>query len=217
MICETVRSQLAMLLYGELSFDDEGLVEEHLESCVECRAALEREQELHAAFDRAALEPPSSLLNECRAELLERLDAEPIPSHAVSASPHGWWDRLVDALTLAPSAGWLRPAAAMALLAAGFFGARLAPSGFGFMGASMIDPGTSRVRSIEPGADGQVQIVVDETRQRVISGRTDDQNIRALLQAATKDPSEGVRVETVDVLKSHAQTADVRDMLVYSL
>ena len=41
-----------MLLYGELSFDEEETVDAHLEGCAECRAALERERALHAAFDR---------------------------------------------------------------------------------------------------------------------------------------------------------------------
>ena len=41
--CDAVRDQFAMLLYGELSFDEEGHVEEHLETCAECQAALEHD------------------------------------------------------------------------------------------------------------------------------------------------------------------------------
>ncbi len=43
--------QFALLLYGELSFDEEERVDAHLDGCAECRAALEREKSLHAAFD----------------------------------------------------------------------------------------------------------------------------------------------------------------------
>ena len=60
--CEKVREQLSMLLYGELSFDEEGAVDTHLESCAECRAALERERDLHAAFDQVEIEPSASVV-----------------------------------------------------------------------------------------------------------------------------------------------------------
>src|SRR5229473_2937789 len=67
-------------------------------------------------------------------------------------------------------------------------------------------------------AGGRVQIVLDETRQRVVSGRLDDVEIRALLLAAAKDPSDpGLRAETVNILNTGAQSADVRDALIYAL
>ena len=64
--CLAVRDQLALLLYGELSFDEEERVESHMEHCPECRAALQLEKELHAAFDNVAVEPSPALLRECR-------------------------------------------------------------------------------------------------------------------------------------------------------
>ena len=113
--CGAVRRQLALLLYGELSFDEEELVESHLAGCAECRAALEREQELHAAFQDAAVEPPATLLRECREDLEERLRDEPAPPLPARKA---WWDRWLDALTLGAPAGrgmgWLRPAGALA-------------------------------------------------------------------------------------------------------
>jgi plasmid stability protein len=60
--------------------------------------------------------------------------------------------------------------------------------------------------------------VLDETRQRVVSGRLDDQNIRVLLLSAAKDASNpGLRYETVGILNDRAQAAEVRDILVYAL
>jgi len=203
-------------LYGELSFDEEGQVEEHLEACAECRVALEREKTLHAAFDQAAIEPPAALLWQCRENLEERLLAEPVTQRPIAKS---WWDRVVESVTFAPSTGWLKPVGALTLVALGFGAARLAPSqggAFGFM--SMTDPGASRVRYIEPGADGRVQIVLDETRQRVVQGGLDNPTVLALLLAAAKDPSDaGLRGETVEILNSRAQTADVRDALIHAL
>jgi hypothetical protein len=84
--------------------------------------------------------------------------------------------------------------------------------------ASVAEPITSRVRYVEPGAPGQVQIVVDETRQRVLSGRVDDQAIQRLLLTAAKDSSDpGLRVESVDLLKNRSQSTEVRQALLYAV
>jgi hypothetical protein len=214
--CEKIRMQFALLLYGELSFDEEGTVDEHLEGCAECRAALGRERELHAAIDRVEVEPAASILWEARRNLQERIAAEHVP-----LSSRGWWDRLVDVIMLRPShaAGWLKPIGAMALLTIGFLAARMAPDwGLGMVGMSLAAPGAQRVRSVEPAANGGIQIVLDETRQRTVSGGLDDQNIRVLLLSAAKDPSDpGLRYETVGILNDRAQTAEVRDTLIYAL
>jgi hypothetical protein len=215
--CEKVRTQLAMLLYGELSFDEEEAVDRHLENCAECRTALEHQRHLHLAFDQVEVEPPASLLWESR-QRLQRSIAE---AHAPAASRRGWWDQLVDSLTLHPASngGWLKTAGALALLTIGFLGARVAPNlGPQIVGMSLADPGAQRVRSVEPAANGGIQIVLDETRQRVVSGQLDDQNIQVLLLSAAKDPSDpGLRYETVGILNDRAQTSEVRDTLIYAL
>ncbi len=205
--CAAVKESFALYLYGELSFDDEGCVESHLDGCAECRAAFDRQKALHAALDDGAIEPAPSLLSECREDLRARLCEEetmPRPPHA------GWWRPLW------PASGWLRPAGGLTLLAIGFFAARMTPQVYQAVGFS--EPAASRVRNVEPASGGRVQIVLDETRQRVVSGRLDDVEIRALLLAAAKDPSDpGLRAETVNILNTRAQSADVRDALVYAL
>lgn len=213
--CEVVRRQLSMLLYGELSFDEEEAVEAHLESCTECRRALEREQNLHAAFDQAEIEPAASALWDSRQILQARIAAE----QAASRRP-GWWDQFVDALTLRLPSGspaWMKTAGALALVTLGFFAARVTP-GMGIVGMSLATPDAQRVRSVEPAANGGVQIVLDETRHRVVSGNLDDQNIRVLLLSAAKDASDpGLRYETVGILNDRAQADEVRDTLIYAL
>ena len=97
--CTEVREQLAMMLYGELSFDEEEIVETHLDTCAECRVALRRQRELHVAFDRLQVEPPPSLLRECRAALGSQLGA---PAQPAAQSREGWWDKLVNLLTGPP-------------------------------------------------------------------------------------------------------------------
>jgi hypothetical protein len=224
MSCAAAREQFALLLYGELSFDDEERVECHLDACAECRTALESEKAVHATFDGIEITPAPSLLRECREDLRARLmeeRASPRPARGLAS--WSWWDRFVDGITLRPSAGLMRPAGALTLIALGFVAARMLPvinlgerSAFGSM--SLAEPGASRVRYVEPASDGRVQIVLDETRQRIVSGRLDDQQIRGLLLTAAKDPTDpGLRAETVDILNASAQSADVRDALVYAL
>lgn len=212
--CEQARAHFALFVYGELSFDEEERVESHLDGCLECRAELDRHKALHQAFDAFAVEPPASLLRACRADLSAALRRAPAQEGPFRLS---WWDRMTDYLTASPGAGpILRPAGAIALLLAGFFGARLMPT----LGESLA-PGSSqasitRVSDVEPQNDGSVRIVLDETRQRTVTGSLDDQRVRNLLLDAVRDPNNpGLRADSVDLLTRRAQSADIRGALVY--
>ena len=216
MTCEDVRRSIPLLQYGEISFDAEELVHAHLEECAACRAEFERERKLHALLDERELDVSPFQLRGSRDELAAAIQAE---RHG--AGRFAWWRELKSAFGATSWVpGFAKPAGALALIALGFFGARLTPlgTGVGMQAAALVDPSNARVRYVEPGPQGKIQLVVDETRQRVISGRIDDSEIRALLLAAAKDPSDpGLRVESVDVLKSHTGADDVRTALVYSL
>ncbi len=209
MNCENVRKALPLLLYGELSFEDEERVEAHLDGCEACRAEQAREKALHRLLDDRELEPSLFELRDARMHLTAALGHE--------RKRGGWWERLTAHFGI-PSL--LKPAGALALLATGFFGGRMIPSGMlpGIESAGMFDPSSARVRYVEPGQGGQVQIVVDETRQRVLSGRLDDARIRGLLLSAVKDPSDpGLRVESVNLLKGRSEDDDVRGALISAL
>jgi hypothetical protein len=219
--CADVKDFFALDLYGELSFDEEERVESHLDACTDCRKALERQREVQMALDNIGIEPAPSLLRSCREDLHYRLVEE-----ENAPAKHGWWDQFTDALTgrsgSGSGLGWMKPAGALTLVALGFGVAQLVPPGvFGnggtFSQAGMIEP-SSRVRYVEPASDGRVQIVLDETRQRVVSGALNDQKIRVLLLSAAKDPSDpGLRAETVEILNPSAQSSDVRDALIWEM
>jgi HEAT repeats/Putative zinc-finger len=219
--CAAMRDFFALYLYGELSFDEEERVESHLDGCVPCRKALERQREVQAALDNIAIEPAPSLLRSCREELHMRLAEEEQSGSKQPGLQQGWWEQLTDAVTGRSGSGWLRPAGALTLLVLGFGAARLVPPGaFNFGGSSqmgLVEP-ASRVRYVEPASDGHVQIVVDETSQHVFSGALDDQKIQGLLLSAAKDPSDpGLRAETFEILTASAHSSEVRAALVYAL
>src|SRR5580698_8462955 len=98
--CADARMLFSMLLYGELSFDEEERVDTHLDTCAECKTALEREKSLHAAFDGIAVEPAASLLRDCRMDLAAAVHFEtnPLPARANLKEPSGWWHRFVHSL-----------------------------------------------------------------------------------------------------------------------
>jgi hypothetical protein len=180
---------------------------------------LDRERELSAAFDQVAVEPSPTLLRACREDLAARIEMEQAPAVSVAREPeavHGWWDKFVDFITM--PAAMMRPAGAVALLAVGFLGARMAPGVLPGVGmASLADLSSARIRSVQPAADGTVHIVLDETRQREIDGQLGDAEVRALLLAATKDPVDGLRGDIVALLTKDAKAADVRNALVYTI
>ncbi len=212
MNCEDVRKSIPLMLYGELDFNAEEHLETHLDGCPACRQELERERTLHRALDMREIEPGPFELRKSRERLSAALDLE--------RAPHsGWdWSRLARYFSMP---ALLKPAGALALLAAGFFGGRMVPSGMlpgAFQQSAVFDPNLARVRYVEPRPGGNIQIVLDETRQRVVSGRLDDAAIRTMLLSAVQDPSDpGLRVESVDLLKSRGQDDEVRSALVSAL
>jgi hypothetical protein len=66
-----------------------------------------------------------------------------------------------------------------------------------------------------------VRIVLDETRQRTVSGHMEDATIRALLLAAMRDPNDpGLRANTVAILGTQTDPEmanDVRNALVFAV
>ena len=215
MDCAGVREQLSLLLYGELSFDQEERIESHLDHCPDCRAALAREKALHAAFDNLEITPSPSLAHDCREDFLAVLLNEEAPPAPV---PQGWWEKFTDAITLRPAGAFGVVSIGIVL---GFAAAQMLPvlsSNGAFQSMGLGDARSSRVRYVEPASEGRVQIVLDETRQRIVSGRINEAPIRALLLTAAKDPSDpGLRAETIDILNTNAQAPDVRGALIFAV
>lgn len=225
MNCERAKSELPLLLYGELSFDDEERLQTHLDSCETCREELKKEKAVFRLMDAGGEELPASLLSECRQELVQRIAASPV-------APPTLWERVTnffEGMRLAP-ARILRPAGAIALVAVGFVSGRFASNpaqsagGYVESRVPMLVSGSAtpavaaRVRQVDTGADGQLQIIIDETRQRIVTGHANDAAIRRLLLAAATDSADpGVRVETVEILRNSGPSDETRKALVFAL
>jgi HEAT repeats len=121
-----------------------------------------------------------------------------------------------------PLAGSAQPIGALALVAVGFFSARLTTMRDGNLTANLAsmagEPISSTIRSVQPDASGHVKIALDETRRRLVTGSLSDGNIERLMLAAARDAgNDGLRVESIEILKGHATSADVRDALLTAL
>ena len=119
MTCEQIQAELALYLYGELSFDAEETIERHVEQCATCKRELEKERVLHAAVDRLQLEPPPALLAQSRRALFNQLDSQ----SRAHRSHVSWFNRLSQLFIV--SAAWWKPVGAVALLVIGFAGGYL--------------------------------------------------------------------------------------------
>ncbi len=212
MSCEQVRTRLSLYLYGELSFDEEEALEQHLDVCEDCRRALDSEKNWHSAVNLQEAEPAPELLVDCRKRLEHRLAVE--SGSLKPASRWAWLRRF-------GSSAYLRPAGALALLAVGFMAARITmpqQPGMYHPGASPAGPVATRVRWVQPDPSGGVKITLDETRQHTLSGNLENEAIQRLLVSAVRDSSDpGLRVDSVNILTPHAESAEVRRVLLRAL
>jgi len=217
--CESVQKNLSLFVYGELNFEEEEKVQKHLEGCTPCQDELARVNAMHHTLDLAESAVPDGLVVACRRGLRQSLTtAASAPKKPSLLAQLSDW---MESVRFLPLGGW-KPAGALALIALSFVGGRMSGVRLAGIpaatGEQSVVPTASRVRYVESGAAGNVQIALDETRQRVVSGSLEDPEIRQLLLAAAKDPTDpGLRVESVEVLCSRSQEAEIRDALLFAL
>jgi anti-sigma factor RsiW len=218
MNCESVTKLIPLYFYGELPPEEEDRVEQHLDACAACGREAELQRAVAVALDRRAIEPSAALLAECRHDLMRAVYRDEAP--AVLPAPATPWGHFRSgfAALFPPLFRWPVPLGAAALVALGFFSARLTmhvPAGP--LTAASLAPENiiSSVRSVRPVSSGEVQIVLDETRRRVVSGQLNDSKIQRLMLAAAHDENNpGVRVESVDILKSLSESSEIRGLLL---
>lgn len=217
MTCQQVQMKLSLYLYGELDFSQEEDFEHHLSECALCQRALAREKSWHTALNAERTDVPLALLAECRSELRTRMSS-------VAKKPGTSWFHWLESLGFSGTRWSLRIAVASFLVLAGFSAGRwMDRNGLARWTTgestemSLIDPSQTRVRDIQMGQNDRVRILFDQVRPREIIGRVEDADVRQLLLAAMKDPTDpGIRVDSLEMLKDD-DSSDVRDALLYSV
>jgi hypothetical protein len=216
MTCEETIREIPLYCYGEVSAEVEESVESHLDGCAECRVELARQRAFMEAIDSRPPIADAGLLAECRASLRVQLaqESESIAGRTpVFRAWSGWFTSLRDFSRM--HIPFRVPVGAMALIALGFFGARFTPEQFGGLSASSGGPMFSNVRSIESDAAGNVQIAVDEVRRHMVKGNPRDPHVQELLLSAVREESNpGLRVESIGMLQSSADSQAVRGALL---
>lgn len=216
-VCDDIRRLMPLALYGELSFEEEDRLEAHLAACEACQMAMARQAELHAAIDTEEEVPAAALLHQCRQNLHREI-------RQLAPAPSGW-RRFLPADLLSPLRVLAKPAAAMALILVGFGLARVTAPAKNVTDAAAFsstgngsEPIAVQVRDVEPVAAGQIRIVIQESRQRALSGTIQDAAIRQLLLAASRDASDaGTRLGSIDILKTQPESPDIRQVLLTAL
>jgi hypothetical protein len=220
MTCPQVQTNLSLYLYGELDFAEEEAVEQHLTECAVCKRALEREKAWHSMVNAEQVAVPLEFLSACRNELKAALPSSRVEKNDQGSSWGQWGRQLGFSL----SAWSARTAVASFLVLAGFTAGRWIDrhglpgglSGIGGAEAGLFDPSTAHIRDIQPSSDNRVRIVFDQVHEREITGGMDDEGVRRLLIAASKDPADpGIRVDSVEILNNQKGN-DVRDALIYA-
>lgn len=220
MNCEWVKSQIPLYLYNELDDFERVEIEQHVERCAGCAAALESERRLHQALSaRPRLSVDPNVLAACRLRLSESLEAEPRRG--------AWWRPLAASL-----AGFhlsLRPTLAALLLVFGFVGGwtlssyreRISDKLPATLRSSIADvnlANVSNISAIRPEANGHLLIEFDTTRHATLRGAPDDPRIEQLLVVAARNYSNaGVRLDSIDLLKNRANDQAIREALVAAL
>lgn len=220
------REWLPVFAYGDLEGNDKESMQQHLETCADCRTELEQIAKLHGSlYQLPRVSVTEELLQESRQELRAALRIE--------RTKLSFWDRVREGLTsTVPQYRVALGAAAM--LAAGVLVGYLA---FGRTQTPPLvthtqppqtpvirgNPEITNVRFIDSDAsDGQVEFEFDAVTPMSVKGSINDAQIQKVLSyAVVNDQNPGIRLRAVSALGTSRQTKgtdpEVRDALIMVL
>jgi len=231
--CPEYESQIVFYAAEELEGAERDALEEHLDECPRCVAALDEERKLlEAVTSHERLEPAPALLASCRNRLEDSLDEMDHRSIWVR-----WTESLFPAHWLA-----MHPAASAAmLLLIGFSVGMLGPwharpqgtpsrgpavnEGSVLGGFNPQEMQSANVSGINwtPGQGNQppqVQVQMNTERPIVVQGTVDDNNVKNVLLYVLHNNERfcpDVRMSAVELLKARANDPDVQKALSRSV
>lgn len=190
---------LPRLLYGELTVPESRTLEEHLQTCEQCRKELNSTRELHALLVKVpGAEVEDTLLREARIQSRAALGTRQQGPTA--------WDKVRIAFSL-PLV--YRPAiagAVLLLVVLGFFTGKIVASGgvAGQESSFMLAEGAhiANVQFVSAGrTSGVVEVLFDAVKPVRLRSTVDDPTIRKVLAyALMNEENPGVRLRAVGVV-----------------
>ncbi len=218
MNCAWVKSQISLYVYNELDELERVEFEQHLQRCAACAAEVEQERRLHRTLDaRERLEPNPNLLASCRIQLTETLEKE---------RQRFGWAPVWEALRMLVRPRFQPALAVLALLLVGFTAGWVASSHR--VPVPVLDrvapadeyniANISSIHAINSDAKGNLEIVFDTTRRRVLHGSAEDPKVEQLLLYAARNYSNpGIRLDSIGLLKDRAADEEIRGALIAAL
>ncbi len=228
MHCHTLEDNLWLYLYQEMPPEERAAADAHLQACAPCRAHVQEAEALRALLSQRE-EPEASpeLLVEARMTLDEALDREELGWRAwfrmfSGSFPVFYASRAVavmSVLVVGFGLGWvMRPRTPE--VPAGLVVVQQHPvQGVSLPAAPERGYRISNISQLEPDpVTGQVQITLDAQRQVTFSGSLDDPRIQQVLLYAVRNyENPGIRRDTLDLLRDHPVSREVRETMIYAM
>lgn len=209
---------LQLSFYNELHDEEKMLLEQHLQSCSECRKELEELQAFHATLaDAGAFEPDEKLLSEVRQDLRVLLRSK--------RTGTSLRDRLSE-LTAGLLPHYKIAFGGLAMLGVGivagrFFFSPMQPQpnlaqqvrDDKFTPTLEGEPRITNIRFMDSDAtDGEIEFTFDAVSPVHIKGNINDERVQKVLaHALVNDQNPGIRLRSVNAFAAQAQHGNAPD------
>jgi hypothetical protein len=215
---QTYKEWLQLLIYGELTDEQQAELDAHLRTCAECKQELKELEKFHSVMSHhKPAEVPEQLLSEARQELRAALRVE--------RSRKTFWDRFAEFVPQFVFPKYSVAFGAVALLAIGIALGRFVLSPLAqpqqpaltenARSAALLDGETriSNVRFIDADAsDGEVEFTFDAIAPVRIKGSINDDRVQKVLaHALLNDQNPGVRLRSVNAFALRAHDLKLPD------
>ena len=218
------KRRILVSLFGELSKNEQAELEEHLQSCKECRNELEQQTHLLSLVSKhKTLEVDDALLQEARSQLRGAIRAE--------RQRINLFDNITQFFTGLMTVPYKAALSGVVIMAIGLF------LGYLFFHSSSVVPINNNekpdkqltfnendvriknVRFIDPVAsDGEIEFTFDAVKPMHIKGNVNDQNVQSILTyAMLNEQNPGARLNSINAMDSEAPKKldnDIKDALI---
>jgi len=199
------------LPYDELNEEEKKSLDQHLQTCAECRAELEDVKNFHTAVSRhRRIAMSHQMLSDARRQLRLALN------ETLSRQP--FWERLIEPIYKISFSG-------IAILAVGFVIGYMMSSAPGVQrilgdeqaGIVPVPEGDSRITNVRfmdaDASDGEIEFTFDLVRPVHLRGKMSDPQIQKVLaHALVNSQNPGVRLRTVNALSDQQEPLETEEL-----